>query len=120
MPIDLAEFIEHRRAEKFALFDRHLNTQLLRVLRTLGFDVDYVRAEGPYLFDAEGNCFLDLLSGFGVFALGRNHPTVTGALEQVLRARLAGLVQLDVPLIAEKGPKDEDVACRALAARLAS
>ncbi|HEX6115322.1 MAG TPA: aspartate aminotransferase family protein [Geminicoccaceae bacterium] len=100
MPIDLAELIEHRRAEKFALFDRHLNTQLLRVLRTLGFDVDYVRAEGPYLFDAEGNCFLDLLSGFGVFALGRNHPTVTGALEQVLRARLAGLVQLDVPLLA--------------------
>jgi hypothetical protein len=79
------------------LFDRHLNAQLARVLRTLGFARDYVRAEGPHLFDADGNRYLDLLSGFGVFALGRNHPTVTGAREQVLRGRLAGLVQLDRP-----------------------
>ena len=62
--------------------------------------MDYVRAEGPHLFDADGNRYLDLLSGFGVFALGRNHPTVTGALEQVLRGQLAGLVQFDVSLLA--------------------
>jgi ornithine--oxo-acid transaminase len=96
MPIDLAGLIEERRGDKFQLFERHLNAQLLRVLRTLGFAVDYVRAEGPHLFDADGNRYLDLLSGFGVFALGRNHPTVTGALEQVLR----GLVQFDVSLLA--------------------
>jgi ornithine--oxo-acid transaminase len=100
MPIDLVGLLEDRRADKFALFERHLNVQLLRLLRTLGFAVDYVRAEGPYLFDAQGNPDLDLLSGFGAFALGRNHPIVIGALEQVLRARLAGLVQLDVPLLA--------------------
>ena len=100
MPIDLARLIEQRRADKFGLYDRHLNSQLVRVLRTLGFAVDYVRAEGPYLFDVAGNRYLDLLSGFGVFALGRNHPTVTGALEQVLRGQLAGLVQLDVSLLA--------------------
>ena len=100
MPIDLAGLIEERRGDKFQLFDRHLNAQLLRILRTLGFAVDYVRAEGPHLFDADGNRYLDLLSGFGVFALGRNHPTVTGALEQVLRGQLAGLVQFDVSLLA--------------------
>jgi ornithine--oxo-acid transaminase len=100
MPIDLAALLEQRRADKFQLFDRPLNAQLVRVLRTLGFAVDYVRAEGPHLFDADGNRYLDLMSGFGVFALGRNHPTVTGVLEQVLRGQLAGLVQLDVPLLA--------------------
>jgi ornithine--oxo-acid transaminase len=100
MPIDLAGLLEQRRADKFQLFDRHLNAQLVRVLRTLGFAMDYVRAKGPHLFDADDNRYLDLLSGFGVFALGRNHPTVTGALEQVLRGQLAGLVQLDVPLLA--------------------
>jgi ornithine--oxo-acid transaminase len=100
MPIDLAGLIEERRGDKFELFDRHLNAQLLRILRTLGFAVDYVQAEGPHLFDADGNRYLDLLSGFGVFALGRNHPTVTGALEQVLRGQLAGLVQFDVSLLA--------------------
>lgn len=100
MPIDLAALIAERRRDKFVLFEHHLNAQLVRVLKTLGFDVDYTRAAGPYLFDAEGHRYLDLLSSFGVFTLGRNHPTVVGALEQVLRGQLAGLVQLDVSLLA--------------------
>jgi ornithine--oxo-acid transaminase len=98
MPLDLESLIQGRRAEKFPLFDRYLNSQLVRVLKTIGFDVDYVRGEGPYLFDAAGNRYLDLLSGFGVFAVGRNHPTVANALRQVLDAQLAGLVQMDVSL----------------------
>jgi ornithine--oxo-acid transaminase len=65
MPIGLASLLEERHADKFALFARHLNAPLVRLLRTLGFAVDYVRADGPYLFDAEGNRYLDLLSGFG-------------------------------------------------------
>ena len=100
MPLDLYEVIAARGAEKFALFDRYLNSQLVRVLKTIGFDVDYVRGEGPYLFDKDGNRYLDLLSGFGVFAVGRNHPAVASALRQVLDARLAGLVQMDVSLLA--------------------
>ena len=80
MPIDVAGLIEERRADKFALFDRHLNAQLVRVLRTLGFAVDYVRAEGAYLFDADGNRYLDLLSGFGVFAVGAVLRTAPAAV----------------------------------------
>lgn len=100
MSLDLLGELERRHGEKFALFDRYLNSQLVHVLKTIGFDADYVRAEGPYLFDAEGTRYLDLLSGFGVFAIGRNHPTVIGALEQVFAAQLAGLVQMDVSLLA--------------------
>ena len=100
MSLDLAALIAERRPEARQLFDRHLNSQLLRVLRTIGFDVAYVRGEGPYLFDADGARYLDLLSGFGVFAVGRGHPTVIGALKQVLDAGLPGLVQLDVSLLA--------------------
>ena len=100
MSFDLARLIAERRGEKVELFERYLNPQLSKVLKTLGFDADYVRAEGAYLFDADGNRYLDLLSGFGVFALGRNHPTVIGAIEQAMRAKLAGLVQLDVSLLA--------------------
>jgi ornithine--oxo-acid transaminase len=59
-----------------------------------------VRGEGPYLFDAADNRYLDLLSGFGVFACGRNHPTIVAALDQVLHGRMAGLVQMDVSLLA--------------------
>jgi ornithine--oxo-acid transaminase len=100
MSLDLEQLIAGRRAEKYSLFDRYLNSQLVRVLKTIGFDVDYVRGEGPYLFDADGNRYLDLLSGFGVFAVGRNHPTVANALRQVLDAQLAGLVQMDASLLA--------------------
>lgn len=100
MTFDLLSLADARHAEKFTVFDRYLNSQLVRVLKTIGYDVDYVRGDGPHLIDAEGNRYLDLLSGFGVFALGRNHPTVVKALHQVLDARLAGLVQLDVSLLA--------------------
>ena len=100
MPFDLERLIAERSGEKVALFERYLNPQLSKVLKTLGFDADYVRAEGAYLFDAEDTRYLDLLSGFGVFALGRNHPVVIGAIEQAMRAKLAGLVQLDVSLLA--------------------
>lgn len=97
---DLMRLLNNRASEKFPLFEKHLNTQLVRVLRTIGFDVDYVRGEGAYLFDAEGNRYLDLLSGWGVFAVGRNHPTIAAALRQVLDAKLPGLVQMDVSLLA--------------------
>ena len=100
MAFDLDDLIARRRSEKAGLFGRYLNAQLVRVLQTIGFDVDYAGAEGPYLFDSDGGRYLDLLSGFGVFALGRNHPTVIRALERVLHGRLPGLVQLDVSLLA--------------------
>jgi ornithine--oxo-acid transaminase len=100
LPLDLQALMSERRNEKFELFERHLNGPLVRALRLLGYDVDYVRGEGPYLFDARGNRFLDLLSGFGVFACGRNHPTIIGALDQVLHGQMAGLAQMDVSLLA--------------------
>ncbi len=100
MTFDLADILAQRQGEKYALNEKHLNAQLVRVLKTLGYDVNFVRGEGPHLYDAVGRRYLDLLSGFGVFALGRNHPTIAAALRQVLDAQLAGLVQLDVSLLA--------------------
>jgi ornithine--oxo-acid transaminase len=41
-----------------------------------------------------------LLSGWGVFAIGRNHPALRRALESVLDAELPNLVQLDVSVLA--------------------
>lgn len=100
MTLDLNSLIAARAGEKFDLFEKHLNGQLVRVLKTIGFDRTYARAEGAYLFDTEGTRYLDLLSGWGVFALGRNHPEVVAALQQVLDGGLAGLVQMDVSLLA--------------------
>jgi ornithine--oxo-acid transaminase len=98
--IDLARLIGERAGEKYDLYDRYLNSQMVRVLRTIGFDRDYVRGQGAYLFDRENRQYLDLLSGFGVFAVGRNHPAIIAALQQTLVAELPNLVQLDVSLLA--------------------
>ncbi len=100
MTFDLAQILQQRQGEKYALNEKYLNAQLVRVLKTLGYDVNFARGEGPHLYDVAGRRYLDLLSGFGVFALGRNHPSVAAALRQVLEAQLPGLVQLDVSLLA--------------------
>lgn len=96
----ISELLARRAGEQFTLHDAHLNRQMVRVLRTIGYDRSYVRAEGPYLYDDKGAQYLDLLSGFGVFALGRNHPVVKSALREVIDADLPNLVQLDVSLLA--------------------
>ena len=99
MPIDIHQLLAERSAEKYELYDRYLNAQMVRVLRTIGFDRNYTRGLGAYLYDQQGDRYLDLLSGFGVFAVGRNHPTVIGALQQTLTAELPNLVQMDVSLL---------------------
>jgi ornithine--oxo-acid transaminase len=79
---------------------RHLNEQLVRVLKTIGYDVGFQSGRGQYLFDRDGMKYLDLLSGFGVFAIGRNHPALREALKTVLDADMPNLVQLDVSTLA--------------------
>src|SRR5271154_2178 len=98
MPFDLAESLRVHHGENYELHEKHLNHQLARVLKTIGFDRFYVRGEGSYLFDAEGDRYLDLLSGFGVYALGRSHPAIKAALHQAIDLDLPSMVQIDCAL----------------------
>src|SRR2546430_11906601 len=97
---DIAALFEAHEAERFDLNRRHLNEQMVRVLKTIGYDVGFCKGRGQYLYDREGQRYLDLLSGFGVFALGRNHETVRAALRSVIDADLPNLVQMDVSTLA--------------------
>ncbi len=99
MPFDVAELLRTRHGENYALHEKYLNHQLGRVLKTIGFDRFYVRGEGSYLFDAEGDRYLDLLSGFGVYALGRSHPALKAALHQAIDLDLPNMVQMDCSLL---------------------
>jgi acetylornithine/succinyldiaminopimelate/putrescine aminotransferase len=93
------DILTERTGAEMALNDRYLNPQLGRIVRTLGFDRTWVRGEGAYLIDDTGARYLDLLCGYGVFALGRNHPEVVEAMHDVLDARTANLPQLGVTLL---------------------
>ena len=99
MSFSIADLFTEHFDEKFDLHEQHLNNQMVRVLRTIGYDRNYKRAIGQYLYDQDNNEYLDLLSGFGVFAIGRNHPTVINALKETLTLGLPNLVQMDVSLL---------------------
>src|ERR1700733_11846162 len=92
---DLSQLLRERGRDGYELHERHMNRQLPRMLRTIGFDKVYTRAEGAYLYDADGTPYLDMLAGFGVFALGRHNPVVRQAMHDVLDAQLAALTQFD-------------------------
>src|ERR1700752_5495512 len=98
--LDVSEMFGERQAQRSAMHARHLNEQFVRVLKTIGYDVGFQKGQGQYLFDRDGARYLDLLSGFGVFAIGRNHPALRQALNSVLDSDLPNLVQFDVSTLA--------------------
>lgn len=98
--LDVSEMFVHRQSQRSSMHTQHLNEQLVRVLKTIGYDVGFQKGQGQYLFDRDGARYLDLLSGFGVFAIGRNHPALRTALKSVLDSDLPNLVQLDVSTLA--------------------
>src|SRR6266581_4711139 len=98
--LDVSEMFVDRQSQRSSMHARHLNEQLVRVLKTIGYDVGFQKGQGQYLFDRDGARYLDLLSGFGVFAIGRNHPALREALKSVLDSDFPNLVQLDVSTLA--------------------
>jgi len=99
MKFSISDLVSEHSADKFELHEKYLNNQMVRALKTIGYDRHYKKAVGQYLYDQNGTEYLDLLSGFGVFAIGRNHPTVVNALVETLTLELPNLVQMDVSLL---------------------
>jgi acetylornithine/succinyldiaminopimelate/putrescine aminotransferase len=95
MGFDLGTELAAVRGQGYDLHSKYLNAQLPRTLKTIGFDKVYVRGEGAYLYDAEGNAYADFLSGFGVFAAGRSHPVIKKALADALDMDFAAWTQFD-------------------------
>ncbi|MEP6822930.1 MAG: aspartate aminotransferase family protein [Chthoniobacterales bacterium] len=99
MPFDLKEIVATRLGENYDLHERHLNRTLVAAQRVIGFDKVYARAEGAYLYDMDDRDYLDFLSGYSVFNIGRNHPVVKKAIEDVLALDLPNMVQMDCSLL---------------------
>jgi ornithine--oxo-acid transaminase len=95
----IRDLLEARAGEDYELYARTINPQFMRVLKTIGFDRVWSRAEGQYLYDRDGNRYLDLLGGFGMFNVGRNNPRVRAALVETLELDTPGSVQLGVSLL---------------------
>jgi acetylornithine/succinyldiaminopimelate/putrescine aminotransferase len=96
----LAELIETRQSDQYELHRDYLNSSLARVQGIIGFAKIYTRGEGAYLWDVNGNRYLDLLAGYSVFNLGRGHPVVKQAMLDILSLDRPNLVKMDCPLLA--------------------
>ena len=99
MPLDIPSLLEKNVGRNYALHAEHINPRFAKVLQTIGFDRCYVRAEGSYLWDRDGRRYLDLITGYGMFGLGRNHPAIRQALVDFLAADYPSLVQMEAPLL---------------------
>ncbi len=99
MPFDLKSLFSAHAGEAAALYGAHVNPRFARAMGLIGFSRPYVRAEGPWLWDASGRRYLDMLSGYGVFNIGRQHPVVRKALRDFMDMELPSLVQMDTPVL---------------------
>src|ERR1700745_2611082 len=99
MSFDLKSLVSSRMGDNYQLQPKALNPPLVEVLRITGFDRVYTRAEGAYLYDGAGKAYLDFLSGYGVFNMGRNHPVIKQAIRDALDLDLPNMVQLDCSLL---------------------
>ena len=66
-----------------------------------GFEVS--RGEGIYLFDQEGNRFIDCISGIAVSSMGHGHPRISAAIKRQLDLHLHTMVygeHIQVPQVA--------------------
>src|SRR5262245_61309031 len=86
---------------------------VVSVNRAIQPEIVFVKGQGAYLWDAEGNRYIDYHAAFAPHFLGHNHPEVTEAVIRVLRegaslygtgttqleGRLAELICQNVPCV---------------------
>src|SRR5581483_3659920 len=76
--------------KSLAILDRnkkYIPGGVVSVNRTVEPEIVFVRGEGAYVWDAEGNSYLDYHAAFAPHILGHNDPDVGEAVERVLRDR---------------------------------
>jgi len=57
----------------------------VRAFRAVGGTPRFItRAEGPYIFDAEGKRYTDYIGSWGPMILGHGHPAVVDAVQRAL------------------------------------
>ena len=94
--LDLKALLTDERGHLALLSEERINPALCKALKVIGYNKQYVRGKGAYLFDEAGNRYVDCLSGFGTFACGRNHPAIRESLKQAMDLDLPNLVAMGI------------------------
>jgi len=81
---NIKEIVSDRISERAELYRSYVNPKFTKAMETIGFDRDFVRGEGNYLWDRNDNKYLDFITGYGMFNMGRNHPVIKKAIRDYL------------------------------------
>ncbi len=95
----MKELIEEHLHSSAHLAKKHVHPKLAKLYEIGGLNTVFERAEGQYLYDLQGNRYLDFLGGGGVFMLGRNHPKVVQALRDVLELDLPNMCVVNASIL---------------------
>lgn len=76
------------------LYARHINRFIVDTVVPLQLVRKYVRAQGIYLWDDEGNKYYDFFNGYGCLNLGHNHPRIMNAIQKALEQQIPMIHQL--------------------------
>jgi acetylornithine/succinyldiaminopimelate/putrescine aminotransferase/predicted amino acid dehydrogenase len=74
-----------------------INPELNELLGRFRFNLDFVRASGPFLYDADGTEYLDLCTNYGALPLGHNPPEIWDALLEARTRQAPALVRPGYP-----------------------
>jgi ornithine--oxo-acid transaminase len=99
MAFELKKLIENSTGQARTLHESNMNPVFSKVLEMIGFEHEYIEGQGSYITTNDGRKIFDALSGYGVFGMGRNHPTIVDAIRQALEMNFPSLVQMDTPLL---------------------
>jgi len=97
---------KNRKHENHSLYENYINPKIKKVMSILNLNLNYVRAEGCYVFDENGERYLDYNTGEGVISVGFNHPKVNYILKEIIDSNSSNMMQLNsnvlTGLLAEK------------------
>lgn len=77
--------------------DNLLNPTVAKLLKTFKLDKDYIKGEGNYLYDANGNRYLDFIAQYGAVPFGYNPQFVWDALDRIKLNKIPSLTQPSLP-----------------------
>ena len=74
-------------------FTRYINPYVGKLLEQVAMDKVYHPGGRPYLFDAEGNRYLDFIAAYGALPFGYNPPEIWAVLDEVRAAGEPSFIQ---------------------------
>lgn len=94
---DINELVAEHESQSYQLLSKYVNPAFAKVLKIIGFDINFVRGQGAYLYDEADNQYIDCLAGYGTFGVGRNHPVVRETIKRVMDMDLPNLLKMGIP-----------------------